>query len=61
MDQTYDELGFLHFKESELDKTHFLRVTGRILNTDDISSSETFMNVLCLLTKIECYKGQGKS
>ena len=57
-DQTYDELEFLFFKEPALDKTHFLRVTGRVLNTDDISSSEIFMNIhyiLCQLTKIEAY------
>ena len=60
VDQTYDSLGFLHFRESELDKTHFLKVSGRILNSDEISSSDTFLNVLCLVTKIECYKGAGK-
>lgn len=60
IDQTFDELGFLNFRNPDLDKTHYLRVTGRILNIDDISSSGHFTNVLCLITRIEAYKGQGK-
>ena len=60
MDQTYDSLGFLHFKESELE-THFLRVSGRILNTDEISSSDTFLNVLCWGITLHSTSGWGTS
>ena len=59
MAQTYDMLGFIHFEDPRQNRTHYLRVTAKMLNVND-SHSEDVIHVLCQIKKIEGFVGQGK-